>query len=67
MKNHNPAGKGLRFAQTRQRLVAMTVLATMALLVWLAWSGRYDVEINRFAEWLQRQAGHVVNSVRNLF
>ena len=67
MKNHNPAGKGLRFAQTRQRLAAMTVLATRALLVCLAWSGRYDVEINSFAEWLQRQAGHVVNGVRNLF
>lgn len=67
MKNHNPSGRGLRFARTRQRLVAMTVLAIMAYLIWLAWSGQYDTEINRFAGWLQRHTDAAVGWVRGLF
>ncbi len=55
MKNHNPSGGRLRFASTWQRLLAMLVLAVFAGLIWLAWSGRYDREINAFAAWLERQ------------
>ena len=53
MKNHNPSGKNLAFASFGQRLLAMFVFAVFAYLIWLAWTGRYDTEVNRFAGWLR--------------
>lgn len=55
MKNHNPAGRNLSFASTGQRLVVTVVFVVFAALIWAAWTGRYDREINTFASWLQRQ------------
>lgn len=54
MKNHNPSGRRLHFASTGQRLLAAVVLGVFAYLIWLAWQGRYDQEVNQFAAWLQR-------------
>lgn len=54
MKNHNPSGHGLRFAGTGQRLLAMLVLGVFACLIWVAFDGHYDNEVNAFASWLQR-------------
>ena len=53
MKNHNPAGRRLHFATTGQRLFAIFVLAVFGYLIWLAWTGRYDAEVNRLAAWLR--------------
>lgn len=53
MKNHNPSGGQLRLASAGQRLMALLVFATLAALIWLASSGRYDHEINDFAGWLR--------------
>lgn len=53
MKNQNPSGRRLRFASTGQRLASLLVLAVFAGLIWLAWSGRYDTEINQIAAWLR--------------
>lgn len=53
MKNHNPAGRRLQFASTGQRLFAIFVLAVFGYLIWLAWTGRYDAEVNRLAAWLR--------------
>jgi len=55
MKNHNPSGKNLRFASSGQRLLALLVVAVLAYLIWLAVTGQYDTEVNRFAAWLHRQ------------
>lgn len=53
MKNQNPSGRRLRFAGTGQRLASLLVLAVFAGLIWLAWSGRYDTEINQISAWLR--------------
>ena len=53
MKNDNPSGRNLRFASTGQWLMSVMVLAVFAWLIWAAWSGRYDAEINDFARWLR--------------
>ena len=37
-----------------QRLFALFVFAFLAYLVWLALTGQYDTEVNRFATWLHR-------------
>ena len=55
MKNHNPAGRRLHFASVGQRLFAVFVLAVFGYLIWLAWTGRYDTEVNRLAAWLNEQ------------
>jgi len=55
VKNHNPAGKRLRFTGTGQRLLALLVFAVFAYLIWLAYTGRYDSEVNRLASWLRHQ------------
>ena len=52
MKNHNPSGRRLHFASIGQRLFAIFVLAVFGYLIWLAWTGRYDTEVNRLAAWL---------------
>ena len=31
----------------------MSVFVVFAYLIWLAWTGRYDTEVNRFAGWLR--------------
>ena len=61
MKNHNPAGGHIRFASLGQRLLSGVVLLTLAALIWLAWSGRYDGEIDSFASWLQRHWNALVH------
>lgn len=53
MKNDNPSGRNLRFASAGQRLMSLLVLAVFAWLIWAAWSGRYDHEVNAFARWLR--------------
>lgn len=35
-----------------QRLLALLVFATLGALLWVAYSGRYDAEVNRLAGWL---------------
>jgi hypothetical protein len=35
-----------------QRLLALLVFMVLAVLLWLAYSHRYDAEINRLAAWL---------------
>lgn len=54
MKNHNPSGGNLRFAGAGQRLTAMLVLLVFAGLLWAAWSGHFDSEIQHLAAWLRR-------------
>lgn len=61
MKNHNPAGRRLNFASTGHRLVVTVVLIVFATLIWLAWTGRYDREINTFASWLHRQYNAIIH------
>lgn len=61
MKNHNPSGRNLAFAGIGQRLLTTVVLVVFATLIWLAWTGRYDREINTFANWLQRQYDTIVH------
>ena len=47
-----------------QRLLALLVFSVLGVLLWLAYSGRYDHEMHRFAGWLQagfdalRRPGH---------
>jgi hypothetical protein len=53
LKNHNPAGRKLRFASAGQRALSLLVLAMFGALVWAAWSGRFDTEINHVASWMQ--------------
>ena len=53
MKNHNPSGNKLHFATFGQRLFALFVFAVFAYLIWLAYTGRFDSEVNRVAAWLQ--------------
>jgi hypothetical protein len=61
MKNHNPAGRKLRFAGTGQRILALLVFVVLGYLIWLAYTGRYDREVNRFAGWLSMQWRALVN------
>jgi hypothetical protein len=35
-----------------QRLLALLVFVVLGVLLWLAYSGRYDGEVNRVARWL---------------
>ena len=35
-----------------QRLLALLVFVVLGVLLWLAYSGRYDGEVNRLAGWL---------------
>ena len=35
-----------------QRLLALLVFVVLGVLLWLAYSGRYDHEVNRVAAWL---------------
>ena len=53
MKNHNPSGNKLHFASATQRIMGTLVFVVIAGLIWVAWSGRYDAEVNQFAAWLR--------------
>ena len=53
MKNHNPSGNKLHFASVTQRIMGTLVFVVIAGLIWVAWSGRYDAEVNQFAVWLR--------------
>ena len=35
-----------------QRLLALCVFAVFGVLLWLAYSGRYDAQVDRIAAWL---------------
>ena len=45
-----------------QRLLALGVFAVFAVLVWLAYSGRYDAAIGRIAAWLH----HPLDAIHGL-
>jgi len=53
MKNDNPSGSRLQFASAGQRLFSMLLFAVFAALIWVAWSGRYDREVNHVAGWMR--------------
>lgn len=53
MKNADPVHRKLRFAKTRQRIASMLLLAVFAWLIWAAYSGRYDAQVQHIADWLQ--------------
>jgi hypothetical protein len=59
VNNNNPTDG--RFANTVQRLLALFVFVVCGYLIWLAYTGRYDTEVNRFANWLR---GHYHALVR---
>ncbi|HWR96009.1 MAG TPA: hypothetical protein VN248_04710 [Arenimonas sp.] len=54
MKNADPNSRNLRFASLGQRLISIGTLVLFLYLVYLAVNGRFDVEISRFAAWLER-------------
>jgi hypothetical protein len=37
-----------------QRLLALVVFVAVAALIWLAYTGRYDADVNHVAAWLHR-------------
>ena len=53
MKNDNPSARRLHFASAGERLSSLLVFAVFAALIWAAWSGRYDREVNHLAEWMR--------------
>lgn len=61
MKNHNPAGRRLRFAGLGQRILALLVFVVLGYLIWLAYTGRYDSEVNRVAGWMRAHWHALVN------
>ena len=61
MKNDNPAGNKLAFASMGQRLLSLLVFAVFAALIWAAWSGRYDLEVNHVASWMRSHWNALVN------
>ena len=61
MKNDNPAANKLHFASLWQRLLSLLVFAVFAALIWVAWSGRYDREVNHVATWMKTHWNALVN------
>lgn len=53
MKKPPPAGRIPRLAGAGQRALALLVFVVLGCLVWLAYTGQYDREVNRFAAWLR--------------
>ena len=43
-----------------QRLLALLVFGVLGVLLWLAYSGRYDSEVNRLAAWLHARYDTIV-------
>lgn len=60
MKNHNPAGRNLRFSSGTDRLMVIVVTIVFVGLLWAAWSGHFDSEINAGARWLERHWDRLV-------
>jgi len=61
MKNDNPAANKLHFASLWQRMLSLLVFAVFAALIWAAWSGRYDREVNHVATWMKTHWNALVN------
>lgn len=55
MKSPVSSGRGPRFAGAGQRALALLVFVVLGCLIWLAWTGRYDREVNRVADWMRAQ------------
>ena len=53
MKNNDPSPRRLRFGGIWDRLVSVGALLLFLYLVYLAVTGRFDHEINHFADWLK--------------
>jgi len=54
MKNSDPKSRGMKFGGFWDRLVSIATLALFLYLIYLAVSGKFDSEINQFADWLKR-------------
>lgn len=52
MKNEKPTGGHARFAGAGQRFLVVLLFAVFAGLIWLAWTGRFDGEVQQVAGWL---------------
>lgn len=61
MKHHAPPGDKPRPSGAGQRMFAIVVLLVFAGLLWAAWSGRFDGEIQQVAGWLRDQYGSLVD------
>ena len=61
MKNHNPSGNKLHFATFTQRLMGAALFAVFAALIWFAWEGRFDREVNLVATWMRTHWHALVN------
>ena len=66
MKNHVPAGRGLRFSSGRDRFAVIVVTLVFLGLLWAAMSGRFDAEIAQGARWLERHWDRAVAAVRGM-
>lgn len=66
MKNHNPAGRRLRFSTGVDRLMVIAVTIVFVALLWAAWSGRFDREIDAGARWLERGWDRAAAFVRRI-
>ena len=47
-----PTGRRPHFAGIGQRILALLVFVVLGYLIWLAYTGRYDLEVNRVAGWM---------------
>lgn len=54
MKNSDPKSRSMKFGSLWDRIVSISTLVFFLVLVYLAVTGRFDHEINHFAEWLKR-------------
>ena len=54
MKNSDPKSRNMKFGGFWDRLVSVATLALFLYLIYLAVSGKFDHEINHFADWLKR-------------
>lgn len=66
MKNHVPAGRGLRFSTGRERVAVILVTLVFLALLWAAMSGRFDREIAQGARWLEQGWERAAAAVRRL-
>lgn len=55
MTHRTTPGRPSRLAGAGQRLLALLVFVVLGYLVWLAYTGQYDREVNRFAAWMRAQ------------
>lgn len=54
MTNDHTTGEGSLIANLVRRLLALFVLILFGYLIWLAYTGKYDGQVNRIAAWLHR-------------